>query len=273
MPNLTFTIGEVATLLGITPKTIKHYHEIGLLPVPTRDANHYRRYDLVLIMQLQQILRLKAFGLSLQQIEILVKSEEPNDLLPIVLDQHANAIRDEIAHLQQQLALTEDFLSSKDGLFQVHPAAQPRTSALMILSETIKPYSTSVADILVEIERDVMLKLDQFHWHASYEVFWHLIGKQLMHTLTHPNEGQFIFWMERYLALGAMDADDLQGAAWLNELHQSPARVLLTHTLMPTPLTSLHIDDQRQILKLLSLLLYHEGSALQKRFLTLLIDR
>lgn len=273
MSNLTFTIGEVATLLGITPKTIKHYHEIGLLPTPKRDANHYRRYDLPLITQLQQILRLRAFGLSLQQIGILVKSEEPDQLLPIVLNQHANAIRDEIARLQHQLALTEDFLSNTDRLPQVQPAAQPRVSALLIFSETIRTYSTSVADILVEIERDVMLKLDQFHWYASYELFWHLTGKQLMHTLMHTNEGQFIFWMERYLALGAMDADDLQGAAWLNDLHQSPARALLMHTLMPSPVTALPVVDQRQILKLLSSLLYHEGSALQKRFLTLLIDR
>jgi len=37
-------IGEVAKLLGITPKTIRHYHKVGLLTEPQRTESGYRLY-------------------------------------------------------------------------------------------------------------------------------------------------------------------------------------------------------------------------------------
>ena len=37
-------IGEVAELLGVTPKAIRHYHKRGLLAEPTRSEGGYRLY-------------------------------------------------------------------------------------------------------------------------------------------------------------------------------------------------------------------------------------
>ncbi len=87
------------------------------------------------------------------------------------------------------------------------------------------------------------------------------------------DDGLFIFWMERYLALATMDDDDLQGRGWLNELNHSSARKILARALRPPTLSVMPEDDQQKILKLLTSLLYQEGSSLQKHFLTLLITR
>lgn len=38
------TIGRLAATAGVTVRTVRHYHQIGLLPEPERDASGYRRY-------------------------------------------------------------------------------------------------------------------------------------------------------------------------------------------------------------------------------------
>ena len=38
------TIGQLASYTGVTVRAVRHYHQIGLLPEPDRDASGYRRY-------------------------------------------------------------------------------------------------------------------------------------------------------------------------------------------------------------------------------------
>lgn len=49
-------ISELAAVAGITPRTVRHYHQLGILPEPPRQANGYRDYgyrDLVLLLRLR----------------------------------------------------------------------------------------------------------------------------------------------------------------------------------------------------------------------------
>jgi len=39
-------IGELAAIAGVTTRTVRHYHRIGLLPEPERQSNGYREYSL-----------------------------------------------------------------------------------------------------------------------------------------------------------------------------------------------------------------------------------
>lgn len=268
MSHLPFTIGEVAALLGITPKTIQHYDQIGLLTPSARDTNNYRLYDMTQVTQLQQILRLKQFGLSLKQIEIILKSENPDELVQVVLSQHVSNVRNEISRLQEQLAVTQDFLSTGETFSQSGSLHKSFLSAMTAFSDAVKRRSTSVSDILVAVEHDVMARLDQFEWDTNYEVFWHDAGIDLMDRLT--DEGLFTFWMERYVALATMDADDLQGATWIEEFSHSPVRQMLKYTLVPAKSSILPEKQQQKIFRLLPVLLYQYGSPLQKQFVDLL---
>ncbi|MEO1290197.1 MAG: MerR family transcriptional regulator [Chloroflexota bacterium] len=212
MSNVTFTIGEVATLLDITSKTIRHYHQIDLLPEPKRDGSNYRVYGMTEITALKKILRLKQFGLSLKQIKIIIDSDNPDELTRVVLNRHADSMRDRLARLQHQLEETTAFLSTNNTISDEHQV-EPAVSSLTIFSDTIKQHNTGIADIIVEVERDVMPQLDQFTWDEHYEPFWHYSGKLLVDMIT--DESLFIFWMERYISLSTMDADDLQGQLWI----------------------------------------------------------
>ncbi len=68
----TFTIGEAARRTGTTPKTLRHYEGLGLLPPAIRAPNGYRRYRPEDLNRVAFIRRAKALGLTLEEIQELV---------------------------------------------------------------------------------------------------------------------------------------------------------------------------------------------------------
>ncbi|MGD9737191.1 MAG: MerR family transcriptional regulator [Solirubrobacterales bacterium] len=71
-------IGEVAKLAGTTPRTIRYYEEIGLLPTPSgREPGAHRTYSEADVERLTEVLRLKSLlGLSLEELRDLLEAEE-----------------------------------------------------------------------------------------------------------------------------------------------------------------------------------------------------
>ena len=65
-------IGEVADRLGVSPRTIKYYEEIGLLTPGERSPGGFRLYGEPDVERLQRILRLKDTGFSLAAIREFV---------------------------------------------------------------------------------------------------------------------------------------------------------------------------------------------------------
>jgi len=70
-------IGEVAKLAGTTPRTIRYYEEIGLLPAASgRQPGAHRMYAGADIERLTELLRLRdLLGLSLEELKELVEAE------------------------------------------------------------------------------------------------------------------------------------------------------------------------------------------------------
>jgi DNA-binding transcriptional MerR regulator len=58
-------IGELADLIGISTRAIRHYHQAGLLPEPARKANGYREYSLRDAVALARIRRLTELGVPM----------------------------------------------------------------------------------------------------------------------------------------------------------------------------------------------------------------
>jgi DNA-binding transcriptional MerR regulator len=71
-------IGEVAERTGLTPRTIRYYEEIGLLPIPpARRKGAHRAYDEGDVERLSEITRLRdLLNLSLDELKQLVEAEE-----------------------------------------------------------------------------------------------------------------------------------------------------------------------------------------------------
>ncbi|AXB48382.1 MerR family transcriptional regulator [Amycolatopsis albispora] len=71
------TIGQLARYVGVSAKTIRVYHNKGLLPEPPRDASGYRRYDAGHAIDLVKIRTLAEAGVPLARIrELRAATEE-----------------------------------------------------------------------------------------------------------------------------------------------------------------------------------------------------
>ncbi len=111
-PNLR--IGDVARLVGTTPRTIRYYEEIGLLAeAPARLSGKHRIYTHAEVERLREVMRLKELlGVSLEELKTLLTAEEARAEVRAQLrrdDVHPGRRREllteALGHLDRQLDL------------------------------------------------------------------------------------------------------------------------------------------------------------------------
>ncbi|MGW6933600.1 MerR family transcriptional regulator [Lentzea sp. NPDC054927] len=68
------TIGQAAAFVGVTVKTVRHYHKLGLVDEPERDSSGYRRYSSADLTRLVQVRTLAAAGVPLAEVGALLDS-------------------------------------------------------------------------------------------------------------------------------------------------------------------------------------------------------
>jgi len=71
-------ISEAATRLGVTPRNIKYYEELGLL-TPDRSGGNYRDYDAEDLERVERIRNMQQLGYSLTAIRELIKYRRQAD--------------------------------------------------------------------------------------------------------------------------------------------------------------------------------------------------
>ena len=69
-------VGEIAERLGVSPRTIKYYEELGLIRPETRSPGGFRLYGKEGVEQLERILRMKSIGYSLAAIRELLATRD-----------------------------------------------------------------------------------------------------------------------------------------------------------------------------------------------------
>jgi DNA-binding transcriptional MerR regulator len=69
------TIGQLAAYAGVTVRAVRHYHQIGLLPEPERDASGYRRYGARAVVALIRIRVLANAGVPLSEIGQMLEAD------------------------------------------------------------------------------------------------------------------------------------------------------------------------------------------------------
>jgi DNA-binding transcriptional MerR regulator len=92
------TIGQLARYAGVTTKTVRVYHDKGLLPEPQRDASGYRRYTAQDAVELIKIRALAAAGVPLARIRELRTA--PDDEFRRALTDLDHALTSRIESLQ-----------------------------------------------------------------------------------------------------------------------------------------------------------------------------
>jgi DNA-binding transcriptional MerR regulator len=100
-------IGELAGLVGISTRAIRHYHHVGLLPEPARKANGYREYSLREAVELARVRRLTELGLSLDEAGDALARDAGRDLAEILRELDADLARQEAGLRQRRARLAQ----------------------------------------------------------------------------------------------------------------------------------------------------------------------
>jgi len=116
-------IGELAKKAGVTPRTIKHYEDKGLLKPFKKTQGGFRLYQDDKVKLVERIRQLKKAGFSLKEVK---EMEEINGIVEgenILEKVDDNELDNIIKFLQSQLVKTEERLSEtikvKKGLEEV----------------------------------------------------------------------------------------------------------------------------------------------------------
>ena len=73
---MAWSTSQLADLTGVTLRSIRHWHDIGLLPQPERLTNGYKQYTARHLVLALRIARLTSLGFTLEQVGDTLDSEE-----------------------------------------------------------------------------------------------------------------------------------------------------------------------------------------------------
>lgn len=123
-------IGQLAKLTGSTPKAIRHYEALGLLPEPLRQGS-YRCYDEHHVTLLRMIRQAQAVGFKLAEIAPLITEKLRSQRFPLEvanagIEQKRLQVRGEIEALQQR---DRQLLALKQEINQLFAPSLPASTS------------------------------------------------------------------------------------------------------------------------------------------------
>lgn len=150
-----WTIGPLAAELAVSPKTIRYYGRIGLLPAPRRTAAGYRVYGTAERDRLRFILKAKSIGLTLDEIGTVFGVRraglQPCTRVLQLLDQKLGAVneqlqalseyRQELLMIRQEAEQTSHVTACVCGIIEQHESARPGAAQKAVAVLTHRPIS------------------------------------------------------------------------------------------------------------------------------------
>ena len=140
------TISQLASYAGVTVRTVRHYHQIGLLAEPERDRSGYRTYDAAAVVRLIRIRVLADAGVPRARVqELLVAGPEE---FATAVEEIDTALRADIRRLQRNRKRIAK-LAAGDNL------ALPQ----VVVDYLDRLRGLGVGETYIELERDAWIML------------------------------------------------------------------------------------------------------------------
>jgi DNA-binding transcriptional MerR regulator len=108
---MSWTVGEVARLSGITVRTLHHYDRIGLVRPSGRTSAGYRDYDVHDLDRLQQVLVYRELGFPLEEVATLL--DDPDADPAAHLRRQHRLLRERLAHTRAMVAAVEKEMEAR----------------------------------------------------------------------------------------------------------------------------------------------------------------
>ncbi|MEV4683206.1 MerR family transcriptional regulator [Streptomyces kurssanovii] len=123
-------IGEIAAMVGVTTRAVRHYHHLGLLPEPVRLANGYREYTVRDAVLLARIRRLTELGLGLDEVRDVLAEDAGRDLVEVLEELDADLGRQEALVHERRARLAPLLEQAREGRLPAEGPVSPMLAEL-----------------------------------------------------------------------------------------------------------------------------------------------
>jgi DNA-binding transcriptional MerR regulator len=153
-------IGDAAAFVGTTPRAIRHYHEIGLLPEPERGSDNRRRYGYEDMIRLLWIRKMADAGIALDDIRDAfadAASADNDHGIASILEQLEETLVAQEAELRRQrtavqrmrtegsrTGLLSDFVTSRLTSLPEGSLRQSDLDSLLVVERILGPLGAAV---------------------------------------------------------------------------------------------------------------------------------
>lgn len=176
---MPYTVNQLAGLTGVTPRTLRHYDNIGLLR-PHRAQNGYRSYGEDHVAALQQILFFRESGLELAQIAEIMQGKNFDALQ--AMERHIHGLQQRRQELDALLDTAQKTLKAMKGEQTMTDQEKFEGFKKELIRENEEKYGSEVREKWGEEAADAsnarMMKMTQ----EQYKAF-QALGEELNGTL------------------------------------------------------------------------------------------
>lgn len=105
-----YRIGELASMFGVTIRTIRYYEELGLLSSIDREEGSHRRYSARNVVYLKRIQQLKDYGLTLSEIRELFELARLDRSGDRIRSRLAEKYREKLAEAERRRRALDEYI-------------------------------------------------------------------------------------------------------------------------------------------------------------------
>jgi DNA-binding transcriptional MerR regulator len=135
----TVSVGRFATMTHLSVKTLRHYHQVGLLePAEVDPHTGYRYYTLEQLPTAQLIRRLRDLQMPVAGVRAVLVASSPIERDTLIAA-HIDHLETELANTQAAVKSLRALLDSAPGQRPVSRRAESRFPALAITEDTVDP--------------------------------------------------------------------------------------------------------------------------------------
>ncbi|GGZ50855.1 MerR family transcriptional regulator [Streptomyces bluensis] len=151
-------IGELATAVGVTTRTVRHYHHLGLLPEPERRSNGYRDYSLRHAVVLARIRRLTELGLGLAEVRDVLADDAGRDLAEVLGELDEDLARQEAAIRERRERLRVLMADAEQGRLPAEGPVSPELTAFF--REVAEQDGEGYASAMAAKDREILALIE-----------------------------------------------------------------------------------------------------------------
>jgi DNA-binding transcriptional MerR regulator len=130
----TLTIGDFAQVTHLSVKTLRHYHEVGLLePASVDQRTGYRTYTLDQVPTAQVVLRFRELGMPVREVAALLRADpaERAELITV----HLERLEEQLSSTQRSVRSLRRLLAPNQPPLDVQFRSEPPTLVAAIQAE------------------------------------------------------------------------------------------------------------------------------------------